>query len=138
MNKAEIIVFLNANPSCHLATIEGNKPHVRGMRIYKADENGIILQTSKVKDLYKQLSENPNVELCFNNYKDNIQVRVSGTIEAVEDMELRKEIIAKRQILKSLVEKEGYEVVAVYRLKKGIATVWTPETNFAPKTYIQL
>ncbi len=138
MNKAEILAFLNANPSCHLATVEGNKPHVRGMGIFRADEDGIILQTENIKDLYKQLSENPNVELCFNNYKDNIQIRVSGTAELVEDMELKKEIIAKRQFLKPLVEKDGYEVVAVYRVKKGIATVWTFATNLAPKTYIQL
>ena len=138
MNKSEILAFLNAKPSCHLATVEGDKPHVRGMRIHRADENGIILQTTKIKDLYKQLSENPNVELCFNNYKDNIQVRVSGTVELVKDMELKKEIIADRQFLKPLVEKEGYEVVTVYRLKKGVATVWTFETNFAPKTYIEL
>ena len=138
MNKSEILAFLNVNPSCHLATVEGNKPHVRGMRICKADENGIILQTFKIKDLYRQLSENPNVELCFNNYKDNIQVRVSGTVELVEDMELKKEIIAKRERFKPLIEKEGYEVVAVYRLEKGVATVWTFETNLAPKTYVKL
>ncbi len=138
MNKSEILTFLNANPDCHLATVEGNKPHVRGMEIYKADENGIIIQTSKVKDLYKQLSANPNVELCFNNYKDGIQVRVSGAVELDEDTELKKEVLAKRQFLKPLVEKEGYEVIAIYRLKKGAATVWTFPTNLAPKTYIQL
>ena len=138
MNKAEILAFLNANPDCHLATVEGNKPHVRGIGIYRADENGIIFQTEKIKDLYKQLAENPNVELCFNNYKDGIQVRVSGTVELVDDVELKKEIMAKRQFLRQLVEKEGYEAIAVYRLRKGIATVWTFATNLAPKTYIQL
>ena len=138
MNKAEIIAFLNANPDCHLATIEGYKPHVRGIGIYRADENGIIFETSTVKDLYKQLSKNPNVELCFNNYKDGIQVRVSGIAEAVDDLELKKEIVAKRQFLKPRVEKGGYGVMAVYRVKKGVAHVWTSATNLAPKTYIQL
>jgi len=138
MNKSEILAFLNANPVCHLATVEGNKPHVRGMRIYKADENGIILQTAKMKDLHKQLSENPNVELCFNNYKDSIQIRVSGAVEFVEDKALKDEVITKRPFLKPLVEKEGYDIVTIYRLRKGIATIWTFETNFAPKTYIEL
>ncbi len=138
MNKNEVLAFLNDNHDCHLATVEGNKPHVRAIGIYGADENGIIIQTSKVKDLYKQLSANPNVELCFYNPKDGVQIRVSGAVELDEDMELKKEIIAKRQFLKPLVEKEGYEIVAVYRLKKGVATVWTFPTNLAPKTYIQL
>jgi pyridoxamine 5'-phosphate oxidase len=138
MDKSEILAFLNANPSCHLATVEGNKPHVRAIGIYRADESGITIQTSKVKDLYKQLSANPNVELCFNNSKGSMQVRVSGTVELDEDMELKKEILAKRHFLKPLVEKEGYEVLVIYRLKKGAATVWTFPTNLAPKTYIQL
>jgi pyridoxamine 5'-phosphate oxidase len=138
MDKSEVLAFLNANHDCHLATVEGNKPHVRAIGIYRADENGIIIQTSKVKDLYKQLSANPNVELCFKNDKGSMQVRVSGTVELDEDMELKKEIIAKRQFLKPLVEKEGYEVIAIYWLRKGAATVWTFPTNLTPKTYIQL
>ncbi len=138
MDKTEVLAFLNDNHDCHLATVEGNKPHVRAIGIYRADENGIIIQTSKVKDLYKQLSANPNVELCFNNSKGSMQVRVSGTVELDEDIELKKEILAKRHFLKPLVEKEGYEVLAIYRLKKGAATVWTFPTNLAPKTYIQL
>ena len=138
MDKSEILAFLNTNHDCHLATVEGNKPHVRAIGIYRADEDGIIIQTSKVKDLYKQLSANPDVELCFNDSKGSLQVRVSGTVELDEDIELKREILAKRHFLKPLVDKEGYEVLAIYRLKKGLATVWTFPTNFAPKTYIQL
>jgi len=137
MNKAEIIAFLNANRDCFMATVEGNKPHVRAMGIVKADENGIIIETGTFKDVYKQLSANPNVELCFYNAKDGIQVRVSGAVEPVDDLELKKEIIAQRPFLKQRVEEGGYEAMAVYRLK-GLAYVWTFQTGLAPKTYIQL
>jgi len=137
MNKSEIIEFMDANRSCHMATVEGNKPHVRGMGIVKADENGIIIQTSTRKDIYKQLSANPNVELCFNNVKQGIQVRVSGTVEAVDDAELKAEVMAQRPFLKTEVEKGVYGAVAIYRMK-GVAHVWTMKTNMDPKTYIQL
>jgi pyridoxamine 5'-phosphate oxidase len=137
MNKNEILTFLNANPSCHLATVEGNKPHVRGMLIHKADKSGIIIETGTFKDVYKQLSANPNVELCFNNYQQGIQVRVSGAVEAVDDVKLKDEIITQRPFLKQRVEEGGYEAMAVYRLK-GVAHVWTSATNLAPKSYIQL
>jgi pyridoxamine 5'-phosphate oxidase len=137
MDKAEVLAFLNANPSCHLATVEGNKPHVRGMLVCKADENGIIIETGTFKDVYKQLLANPNVELCFNNYQQGIQVRVSGAVEPVDDVELKDEIIAQRPFLKQRVEEGGYEAMAVYRLK-GVAHVWTLPTNLAPKSYIQL
>jgi len=137
MNKNEILAFLNANSSCHLATVEGNKPHVRGIRIHKADESGIIIETVTFKDVYKQLSANPNVELCFNNYQQGIQVRVSGAVEAVDDVGLKDEIIAQRPFLKQRVEEGGYKAMAVYRLK-GVAHVWTFKTDSDPKTYIQL
>ena len=137
MNKAEILAFINANRDCHVATVEGNKPHVRAMSIVKADENGIIIETGTFKDVYKQLSANPNVELCFNNYQQGIQIRVSGAVELVDDVELKDEIIAQRPFLKQRVAEGGYEAMGVFRLK-GVAYVWTFATNLAPKTYIQL
>jgi len=137
MDKAEIIDFMNATQNCYFATVEGNKPHVRGIRIVKADEDGIIIQTGTYKDLYKQLSANPNVELCFHDAKQGIQVRVSGAVEVIDDLKLKEEIVEERKFLKPVVEKEGYEAIAVYRLK-GVATVWTMKTNLDPKTYIQL
>ena len=138
MDKAEIIDFMNANPDSCMATVEGNKPHVRGVGIIKADENGIIIQTSTRKDIYKQLSANPNVELWFGNAEQRTQVRVSGAVEAVDDAELKAEVMAKRPFLKEEIEKGVYGELAIYRLKKGVAHVWTPETNMVPKTYIQL
>ncbi|GBE02818.1 general stress protein 26 [bacterium BMS3Bbin06] len=140
MNKNEILGLLNANPVFHLATVEGNKPHVRGMLLYKADEDGMIFHTGKMKDLHRQLTENPHVEMCFNNgnFEDLIQVRVSGTVELIEDLELKKEIVQKREFLQRWVEQVGYEPLAVYRMRKCVATVWSMETNFAPKEFVEL
>ncbi|MDI6794865.1 MAG: pyridoxamine 5'-phosphate oxidase family protein [bacterium] len=140
MTKEKIYAFLNTNPAMHLATVEGDKPHVRGILMYRADENGIVFHTGKVKDLHKQLTENPQVEMCFSNsdFENLIQIRVSGSVELVEDIELKKEIVQKREFLKPWVEQMGYDFLAVYRMKNGVATIWTMETNFAPKEYIEL
>ncbi len=140
MKKNEIFDFLNSNPVFYLATLDGGEPRVRGMLLYRADEDGIIFNTGKMKDLHKQLAANPRVEMCFTNnkFEDLIQVRVSGTLELVEDLELKKEIVEKREFLKPWVEKRGYDFLAVYRMKKGVATVWTMKTNFVPKEFIEL
>ncbi|MCX6000860.1 MAG: pyridoxamine 5'-phosphate oxidase family protein [Chloroflexi bacterium] len=138
MNKSDLLALINANPACHLATVEGSTPHVRGILLYRADENGLVFHTGTNKDLHKQLSRNPKVELCFNDYQKSMQVRVSGSVELVPDMDLKKEIVAKRDFLKPWVQERGYEFLAVYRLRKGRATTWTMETNFAPKTYVEL
>ena len=137
MNKTEILEFLNANPTCYMATVEGDKPRVRAMGMVSADEDGIIIQTGTYKDIYKQLSANPNVELCFFNEKDGIQIRVSGPVEVVDDIKLKEKIVEQRQFLKPIVDKEGYDPIAVYRLK-GAAYVWSFAVNLEPKNYVQL
>lgn len=140
MDKKEILEFITANPVFHLATVEGNRPHVRGMLLYRADEDGIIFNTGKVKDLHQQLTANQNVELSFQNgnFENLIQVRVAGTAELVEDLDLKKEIIGQRDFLKPWVEEVGYEPVAVYRVRHGVATVWQLSKNFAPKEFVEL
>lgn len=140
MDKNKVFEVLNANPVFYLATVEKNKPHVRGLLLYKADENGIIFHTGKMKDLHKQLTENPQVEMCFNNgnFEALIQIRISGTVEIVEDLELKKEIVQRREFLKPWVDQMGYDILAVYNLKNGIAAAWTMETNFAPKEFVNL
>jgi pyridoxamine 5'-phosphate oxidase len=138
VDKKEILDFINKNMTSYMATIEDGKPRVRGIGTYRADENGIIIQVSEVKDIYKQLVKNPETELCFANPKEGMQVRVSGRVELIEDLNLKKEVLEKRQFLMPLVEKHGWEVIKLFCLKHGKATVWTPKTNFDPKTYIEL
>lgn len=137
MTKTEIIELIKANPTSYMATVEGNKPHVRGMGIYSVDEDGIIIQTWTIKDIHQQILKNPEVELCFNDRKAGIQVRVSGTAEIIDDLDFKKKVVEKRPFMKPTVEKRGWDVVALYRLK-GKATVWTMATNFEPKTYVEL
>ena len=140
MNKAEILVFLNANPVFHLATLDGDKPRVRGMLLYRADEKGILFHTGKMRDLYKQLTANPHVELSFNNGSDEnlIQIRISGTVELVEDLALKKEIVRNRDFLKPFVDQAGYDPLAVYRIKTGVASIWRMQSNLEPKKYVEL
>lgn len=138
MTREEIIKFINDNPTSYLATMDDGKPHVRGILIYRADEKGILWHTGASKDLHKQLMKNPHAEMCFFSSKDGIQIRVSGKMITVDDMDIKKEIVAKRQFLKPWIEERGYDFLVVYRLVKGIATIWTMKTNLDPKVYIDL
>jgi pyridoxamine 5'-phosphate oxidase len=137
MTKAEIIEFLNANPTCYLATSQNNTPHVRAMRMYRADEKGIIFQTVDGKDLPKQLLGNQNVEVCFFSTEKGIQIRVSGKATVVDDLDLKKEIAEKRPFLKPWIEKKGFDVMPVFRVVDCVAHVWTMETNLLPKEYVK-
>lgn len=144
MNKQEIFKVINNNPAFYLATVEENQPRVRGMLLYKADEDGILFHTGIMKDVYHQITNNPKVELCFNDFKSGVQVRVEGELEIVEDNNLKDEITEHptRKFLKPWKEsgelKDFYKTFVVLRLKNGVATTWSMEKNFAPKEYINL
>ena len=138
MTKDEIIGFINSNLICHLATSEDGQPHVRGMMAYRADEKGIIFHTGKTKDLYKQLLDNPLVEVCFFDQKTNTQVRVKGKAQNLDDDNLKRGIVAARPFLRPWVDELGLDILAVFRITECEAVVWTFETNFKLKEYIKL
>jgi pyridoxamine 5'-phosphate oxidase len=140
MDKKEILDFITKNPVAYMATVDGNKPHVRAMGTYRADENGIIFSMQSPKDVYKQLVKNPEVELCY--FVNSIQVRVSGRMKQLTEMALKKEIVEKRAFYKPGVEKDGWDYVGVFILKHGKATVQDQKAPSpppgAPKVYIDL
>ena len=138
MNRFDILQFLNSNPMCHLATVEGDQPRVRGMLMYRADDAGIIFHTGKPKDVFRQIEKNQKVEVCFYNAESGTQVRVAGRAEFLEDQALLHEIVEARPFLKPVVEQHGYDMLGVFRVADGVATVWTMETNLAGKEYIEL
>lgn len=122
---------MNENPVFHLATTDGNKPHVRGMLLFRADENGIIFHTASTKDVFSQIMKNPNVELCFQG--NGVQVRVEGKLEHIEnDPALREEIFnhPTRKFLQAWKANGIDNLLQIFRLKNGVATTWTMENNF--------
>jgi len=136
VTKEEIISFINANPTCYLATVDGDAPHVRAMGMYKADERGILIQLSTVKGMYGELVRNPKVELCFNS--SGKVVRISGIADFMEDRNLKEEIVQARPFLKSLVDANGWEAIKVFRVANPLATVWTMATNLEPREFVKL
>ena len=138
MTKEQVLEFITNNPVFSLATIEGDRPRVRNMMLYKADADGIIFCTGRDKDVHKQLQSNPAAELCFYNAEQGRQIRIEGSVETLDNLELKKKIVEAFPFLKPWVESAGYEVMIVYRLQNAKAATWTMETNFDPKEYIQL
>lgn len=140
MNKEEIFKLMNENPVFYLATTEDDQPKVRGMLLYRADENGIIFHTSSAKDIYSQIMKNPKVEMCF--FSNGVQIRVAGVLERITNPDICNEVYEHptRKFLQMWKE-NGIDVdgiLEVFSLKKGTAVIWTMESNFVPKKSVQL
>jgi uncharacterized pyridoxamine 5'-phosphate oxidase family protein len=140
MNKIEILGFMTTNPTHFLATTDGETPHVRPFGTYQANEKGIIYFTQTVKDVYKQIAEHPEIETCY--YNEEITLRIRGRIKFIEDMALKKEIVANRDFLKPQIEKHGWDYLKVFTLENAKAYVHnrktTPLIPGAPKDWIDL
>ena len=145
MTRQEILAFLSTQPAFYLATTDGGEPRVRAMMLYKADETGIYFHTGPFKEVYRQIMKNPAVQLCFYDPAQNLQVRVRGSLEMVSTQALKEEVAGhpSRVFMKAwrancATEEEFYAMFDVFRLKGGIANVWTFQTNFLPKEDIVL
>ena len=145
MQREQVFEIINKIPVLFLATIEDTEPRVRGMALYKADDSGIIFHTGPHKDVFHQILRNPNVQMCFYDATQSIQVRVRGKLEKIDDIGLKEEISnhPSRSFMQAWKTKcatidDFYNMFSVFILKNGKANVWTFETNMAPKVDIDL
>lgn len=79
MNK--VLKFLKDAETYYLATVEGDQPRVRPFGTAHVFEGKLYIQTGKVKDVSKQLHQNPKSEICA--FKNGEWLRVSGKL--IED-----------------------------------------------------
>lgn len=140
MNKQEIVEFIRRNPVAYMATLDisGGKPHVRAMRTYSADEDGIVFNMETPKDVYKEILKNPEVELCY--FANGVQIRISGRMVELTDPDLKREHAANRPILHPGVAREGLDYIGIFILRHGKATVLRPPLPIpgSPKVYIDM
>ena len=129
------IRFANENPVAWVATIDDNQPRVRPLEMWFANETGFYFQTWTIKDIYREITSNPHVELGFWKPGEDggTVLRVTGTVEWVNDLTLKRRSFEERPFLAALgLTQESPELV-LFRLAKGEAYVWTAATNLAKK-----
>ncbi len=136
MNKTEMYAFINKNPMGFMATVDGAKPHVRGMGCFRADENGIIYFTSHPKNVCKQLLANPETEVCY--FAEGTQLRVSGRVEELKDNAIKQAVVDKYPFLKPNIEKFGLDHMAIFRLKPVEASTWSMQNMTGSTTPVDL
>lgn len=92
--------FLKDHNEIALATCQGNLPKMRIIQIMKQDGNMLYFATSAKKAVYKELKENPNVELLA--YADKISVRCSGMVNFVVNNYIKQWIFNHNKVLPRL------------------------------------
>ena len=108
----EVQQFLKECGVYYLSTIDGDKPRVRPFGIAEIFEGKLYIQTGKVKDVYKQIEKNNNVEICA--FKDGTWLRVSGKLIADDRVEAKKDMLDKNPNLRNMYDENDDNAIVLY------------------------
>ena len=115
----EVYEFLKKCGVYFIATIDGDKPRVRPFGTVNIFEGKLYIQTGKVKNVSKQMHENPNIEITA--AIDGRWIRLEA--EAVEDdrREARVSMLDSYPELKAMYSPDDGNTEVFY-LKNAKAT----------------
>ena len=111
--------FISEAETYYLATVEGDQPRVRPFGTILLDGGKLYIQTGKVKDVFKQISANPKVELCA--FKDGKWVRVAGELVNDDSKEVKEKMLEKMPSLKGMYSADDDNMQMLY-FKDAAAT----------------
>lgn len=115
----EIYGFLKKCGTYYLATVEGDQPRVRPFGTIDLFDGKLTIQTSKVKDVSRQILQNPKIEICA--FDGSCWLRVAAT--AVEDdrLQAQEHMLAAYPSLQKMY-KPGDGNTQIFALEHGTAT----------------
>ena len=120
----EVREFLKEAGVYYLATVEGNKPKVRPFGTIEIFEDKLYIQTGKKKAVYKQILDNPNVELCA--FKDGKWIRLSGELVPDDRVEAKKDMLDKNPSLRGMYnENDDNTIVLYFKNAKAVISSFT-------------
>lgn len=125
----EIYEFLKECNTYYLATIEDDQPRVRPFGTINIFEDKLYIQTSKQKNVSKQIQNNNKVEIC--GFKNGEWIRLSGELVRDDRIEAKKDMLDHYPNLRGMYDEHDDNTEVLY-FKNGTATI-SSFTN-RPKT----
>ena len=108
----EVYEFLKKAVVFYIATIDGDKPRVRPFGALNIYEDRLYLQTGKIKDVSKQISINPNVEVCA--FKDGTWLRIEATLKEDDSYDAKVSMLDANPELKGMYRADDENTEVLY------------------------
>ncbi len=118
----EVFEFLKECGTFYLATVEGTKPRVRPFGALNIFEDKLYIETSKTKNVSKQMQINPNVEICA--CKEGKWVRVEGKVVRDDRFVAKESMLDANPTLKKLYSAKDEKTEVLY-FEKAKATFYS-------------
>ena len=118
----EVRNFLKDSGMFFIATIDGDKPRVRPFGVAEIYEDKLYIQTGKKKNVFKQIENNPYVEICsFNN---GSWIRIEGKLVLDDRIETKKYLLDQNPELRNMYNENDDNTAALY-FENGKATIYS-------------
>ncbi len=102
-----------------LATAEGDQPRVRPFGTIHIFDGKLYIQTGKVKDVSKQIKDNPKVEICA--CKGGDWLRIAAELVEDDDHDVKVKMLDKMPDLKAMYSADD-DNMQMFWLKDAVAT----------------
>ncbi len=113
MEKVEQVEeFLKEAGIYYLATVDGDQPRVRPFGAVHIFEGKLYIQTSKYKNVSRQLHENPKAEVCA--YHGNEWIRISGELVEDDRVEAKQSLLDEYTSLQNLYSADDDKTEVFY------------------------
>lgn len=117
--------YLKANPVFHIATVDGTKARVRPFGFSMKRNGALYFCTNKTKDVYKQLSQNPEIEISDMG-KDGTWLRIRGRITFDETREAKVQAFGESaNLLKIYPKGADDETFVTFFFAEAVATLFS-------------
>ncbi len=117
-----ITKFLQDQPVFYLATVDGKRPRVRPFDFFMEYEDRLYLATGKHKECYRQLQNNPYLELCATN-DESLWLRISGQAVFDDRLQVAEEIFSRRPYLYDYYQQNQDKQLAAFYLNNGYGRI---------------
>lgn len=119
---SEVSKFLEANPVQYLATVgRDGKAKCRPFMFSFERDGKLWFNTGNQKDVYKDMQENPNIEICISSPEFE-WIRISGKAVFVDDKEIKAAAL-ENPIVKANYETPDNPVFEVFYLENAKAVI---------------
>ena len=124
--------IIKASPVFHIATVDGTKARVRPFGFIMKRNNSLYFCTNKTKDVYKQLKQNPDIEIS--HMTSNVTwLRVRGRIAFDETHDAKANVFEQMPDLLRIYPKGAEDDLFVtFYFTDAVATLFS--FSEAPKT----
>lgn len=113
----EVLKFLgDVNTPFAVATVANGEPKVRFFSFNLPKDDKIYFITSNKKDIFRELSQNPRIEICTLPNQEQEWVRIKGEVKFDNQAEIIRESFEKLPLLTKAYGGEDSKDIAMFYL----------------------